>query len=84
MSRSLLPCRRSLAETARKCDPCRVSYVRSGISLRRKASPPRAVAFFQVLTGELAGYLRFKGVIFGRRNIYLHFKGLRHRGIQGI
>ena len=31
---------------------------------------------FQVLTGELAGYLRFKGVIFGRRNIYLHFKGL--------
>ena len=31
---------------------------------------------FQVLTGELAGYLRFKGLIFGRRNIYLHFKGL--------
>ena len=31
---------------------------------------------FQALTGELAGYLRFKGVIFGRRNIYLHFKGL--------
>lgn len=39
---------------------------------------------FQVLTGELAGYLRFKGVIFGRWNIYLHFKGLRHRGIRGI
>ena len=39
---------------------------------------------FQALTGELAGYLRFKGVIFGRRNIYLHFKGLRHRGIRGI
>ena len=33
---------------------------------------------------ELAGYPRFKGVIFGRRNIYLHFKGLRHRGIRGI
>ena len=31
---------------------------------------------FQALTGELAGYLRFKGVIFGRRNIYLHFEGL--------
>ena len=31
---------------------------------------------FQALTGELAGYLRFKGVIFGLRNIYLHFKGL--------
>ena len=30
---------------------------------------------FQALTGELAGYLRFKGVIFGRRNIYLHFRG---------
>ena len=31
---------------------------------------------FQALTGELAGYLRFKGVIVCRRNIYLHFKGL--------
>lgn len=39
---------------------------------------------FQALTGELAGYLRFKGVIFGRWSIYLHFKGLRHRGIRGI
>lgn len=39
---------------------------------------------FQALTGELAGYLRFKGVIFGLWNIYLHFKGLRHRGIRGI